>query len=389
MSNYRGSASPFSTLEGNKYKLLSRISLDNIDLVKANDASLKKTLKDIEALQEDLNLVTQLNELSTNLVTSHNQLEEALKELNQQIAKQLVDKQSSESQLLTVELTITSHFLPFNREGVDSLTLIFSTADKRHAWESAFTGAKQRLALSADRRPPPEFLYPLPIRKTRAGLQFTCAAPTLGLNGAGFRDVWVCNSDGYVGQVCVLSLQPEPNVTSCNGVCNARILCVAAVPAAVLSPGLATSSGRASLLEETHSSLSGDETGSNSARASSTSTCTLPAFSSTGSLTPTPTPSHGSGRVTPTKPAGSKVGSPPMQPPISQFQLDSDSSDDEDEVSPDEEASTSSTGRSVPTSGLGSSPPEPPLSPVDSVHSNEAASDVNQPTMWLGTEDGW
>lgn len=28
-----------------------------------------------------------------------------------------------------------------------------------------------------------------------------------------------------------MSLHPEPNVTSCNGVCNARILCVASVPA--------------------------------------------------------------------------------------------------------------------------------------------------------------
>lgn len=73
-------------------------------------------------------------------------------------------------------------------------------------------------------------MAPVPIRKTRAGLQFTCAAPTLSLN-SGVRDVWVCNSDGYVGQVCVLSLNPEPTVTSCNGVCNARILCIAAIPA--------------------------------------------------------------------------------------------------------------------------------------------------------------
>lgn len=54
---------------------------------------------------------------------------------------------------------------------------------------------------SSDRRPPPEFLFPLPIRKTRAGLQFTCASSSLGSNQYGFRDVWVCNSDGYVGQV--------------------------------------------------------------------------------------------------------------------------------------------------------------------------------------------
>lgn len=81
-------------------------------------------------------------------------------------------------------------------------------------------------AISGDRRPSPELLAAVPIRKTRAGLQFTCAAPTSD-NG---NDVWVCNSDGYVGQVCVLSLNPEPTVTSCNGVCNARIVCIVAVP---------------------------------------------------------------------------------------------------------------------------------------------------------------
>lgn len=83
------------------------------------------------------------------------------------------------------------------------------------------------LAISGDRRPSPELVATVPIRKTRAGLQFTCAAPTSSDNG---KDVWVCNSDGYVGQVCVLSLHPEPTVTSCNGVCNARILCIVAVP---------------------------------------------------------------------------------------------------------------------------------------------------------------
>lgn len=44
------------------------------------------------------------------------------------------------------------------------------------------------------------------------------------------QDVWICNSDGYVGQVCVLSLISDLTVTSCNGVCNSRILCIVAVP---------------------------------------------------------------------------------------------------------------------------------------------------------------
>lgn len=107
------------------------------------------------------------------------------------------------------------------------MSIVFSKPEKRSHWEEMFTEAKQKLTASVERFQFPEFIASVPIRKTRAGLQFTCAAPTLGAQ----KDVWVCNSDGYVGQVCVLSLnQPEPTVTSCNGVCNSRILCVTSVP---------------------------------------------------------------------------------------------------------------------------------------------------------------
>ena len=108
------------------------------------------------------------------------------------------------------------------------MSIVFSKPEKRSQWDEAFTEAKQKLTATIERLQSPQFMASVPIRKTRAGLQFTCAAPTLGAQ----NDVWVCNSDGYVGQVCVLSLnQPDqPTVTSCNGVCNARILCVTSVP---------------------------------------------------------------------------------------------------------------------------------------------------------------
>ena len=44
------------------------------------------------------------------------------------------------------------------------------------------------------------------------------------------HEVWVCNSDGYVGQVCLLSIRKEPIVEACIAVCSARILCIASVP---------------------------------------------------------------------------------------------------------------------------------------------------------------
>lgn len=126
-----------------------------------------------------------------------------------------------------------------------NMSILFSKPEKRNQWEETFSSTKLRLgsfliescferyfnclciaATTFEKNTAPEFLTMIPIRKTRAGLQFTCAASTIG----SMNDVWVCNSDGYVGQVCVLSLYPEPTVTSCNGVCNARILCVTSVP---------------------------------------------------------------------------------------------------------------------------------------------------------------
>lgn len=70
------------------------------------------------------------------------------------------------------------------------------------------------------------FTFPVPW----GFLQFSCAAPTLSSCPEPAPEVWVCNSDGYVGQVCLLSLRAEPDVEACIAVCSARILCIGAVP---------------------------------------------------------------------------------------------------------------------------------------------------------------
>uniref|UniRef100_A0A336MM28 CSON002879 protein n=1 Tax=Culicoides sonorensis TaxID=179676 RepID=A0A336MM28_CULSO len=180
-------------------------------------------MKEIEQLTEDCNKLQQISELTVSLRCQHQVLEDTIRDLQREIQRQLNDRQSNDSQLSQLELTLNSP------TGAQTMTVVFSKPEKRTQWEETFTDAKQKLATSVEKHPTPEFISSVPIRKTRAGLQFTCASPTLG----GQKDVWVCNSDGYVGQVCVLSLLPEPTVTSCNGVCNARILCVASVPASI------------------------------------------------------------------------------------------------------------------------------------------------------------
>lgn len=83
------------------------------------------------------------------------------------------------------------------------MSIVFSKPERRTQWEELFTDAKHKLAASVERQKAPIFLAPVPIRKTRAGLQFTCASPT---SEDVQKDVWVCNSDGYVGQVRGISV---------------------------------------------------------------------------------------------------------------------------------------------------------------------------------------
>ncbi|KAL1131698.1 hypothetical protein AAG570_011311, partial [Ranatra chinensis] len=208
-----------NTLEANKYKLLMKIPLDDLEIVK--DDNVRRMLKEMEQLTADVATLSQMAELVATLHCPHTQLEESVREMLAALNKQLTERHAADSQLSYLELMINT------QNGIENIAVIFSKPEKRTCWEEIFSEAKQRLALSGEKRITPELVSAVPIRKTRAGLQFTCAAPTCG---PGARDVWVCNSDGYVGQVCVLSLHPEPTVTSCNGVCNARILCISPVP---------------------------------------------------------------------------------------------------------------------------------------------------------------
>ncbi|CAG0882417.1 unnamed protein product, partial [Cyprideis torosa] len=370
-----------SALEGNKYKLLVKIALENMDIAKAKDENLRKLLREVSAAEADLSILNQMADLVSSLHAPHAALDEALNSLSSSLNKQLQEKQGAENQLLCVDVSVTS------QDGsVDVLQLNFLSPENRSRWEETFMDAKQKIAEHSipqtdhqkkekkwcdkeeeenpgpswliikkkekkwcdkeeeekpgpswpiikkkeekkwcdkeeeenpgpswliikkkekkwcdkeeeekpgpswpiikkkeekkwcdkeeeekprpswpiikkkeekkwcdkeeeekpgpswpiikkkkeksaqyvSERPPPEFLMALPVRKTRAGLQFTCGTPTLGPPDT--KDVWVCNSDGYVGQVCVLSLYPEPAVMSCNGVCNSRILCITSIP---------------------------------------------------------------------------------------------------------------------------------------------------------------
>ncbi|GAB1601782.1 rho guanine nucleotide exchange factor 17-like [Argonauta hians] len=214
--------------ENIKHKICLRVGLDDIEVLKDPSILTQRSTIEREQIEDDMNLLTQISDISHRLNCSKQCLDDAVKEIASSLTKQLGDYQNRmhSADANKLELQITT------QEKVFNLIVVFLTPEKRLSWETVFLDAKHKLSLLSDKRAP-EFLLPLQITKTRAGMQFSCAASIDGVNANGYREVWVCNSDGYVGHMCLLSLQPEPIVTLNTPVpgCNARILCICAVPA--------------------------------------------------------------------------------------------------------------------------------------------------------------
>ncbi|KAF6332501.1 Rho guanine nucleotide exchange factor 17 [Rhinolophus ferrumequinum] len=212
-----------------KYKLLWKLPLEDADIIKgASQVTNRENIqKAISRLDEDLTTLCQMSKLSESLGFPHQSLDDVLRDLSAAMHRDL-----SEKQALCYALSFPPTKLELcatRPEGTDSFIFEFPHPDARLGFEQAFDEAKRKLASNKSCLDP-EFLKAIPIMKTRSGMQFSCAAPTLSSCPEPAPEVWVCNSDGYVGQVCLLSLRAEPDVEACIAVCSARILCIGAVP---------------------------------------------------------------------------------------------------------------------------------------------------------------
>ncbi|XP_067889484.1 rho guanine nucleotide exchange factor 17-like isoform X2 [Heterodontus francisci] len=211
-----------------KYKFLWKLPLEDLDIVKGtsqatNRENIQKTLN---RLEEDFSILSQISTLAETLSISHQSLDDVIKDLMASVNRELSEKQSlavsTMFPLTKVELTATT------ADGTETFIFEFSSIEARAGFEQAFEETKKKLALNKDHWDP-EFLKAIPIMKTRSGMQFSCASPSHG-GSDNTHEVWVCNSDGYVGQVCLLSIKPVPTVEACIAVCSARIICIASVP---------------------------------------------------------------------------------------------------------------------------------------------------------------
>ncbi|KAM4742996.1 LOW QUALITY PROTEIN: rho guanine nucleotide exchange factor 17 [Anableps anableps] len=209
-----------------KYKFLWKLPLEDVEVVKSSSQATNKESiqKMISRLDEDLSTLGQISKLSETLSFPHQSLDEVIKDLMASVHKELSEKQS-----LAFSMTFLPTKLEFTTASAESTFVFeFSSPDARSSFEQAFEDAKKKLAMNKDQWDP-EFLKAIPIMKTRSGMQFSCASPSHSCPDSGC-EVWVCNSDGYVGQVCLLNIKDEPTVEACIAVCSARIICIAAVP---------------------------------------------------------------------------------------------------------------------------------------------------------------
>ncbi|XP_042269484.1 rho guanine nucleotide exchange factor 17-like [Thunnus maccoyii] len=209
-----------------KYKFLWKLPLEDVEVVKSSaQATNKESIqKMISRLDEDLSTLGQISKLSETISFPHQSLDEAIKDLMASVHRELSEKQS-----LAFSMTFLPTKLEFTTVSAENTFIFeFTSPDARSNFEQAFEEAKKKLAMNKDQWDP-EFLKAIPIMKTRSGMQFSCASPSHSCPDSGC-EVWVCNSDGYVGQVCLLNIKDEPTVEACIAVCSARIICIAAVP---------------------------------------------------------------------------------------------------------------------------------------------------------------
>ncbi|XP_031716511.1 rho guanine nucleotide exchange factor 17 [Anarrhichthys ocellatus] len=209
-----------------KYKFLWKLPLEDVEVVKSStQATNKESIqKMISRLDEDVSTLGHISKLSETLSFPHQSLDEVIKDLMSSVHRELSEKQS-----LAFSMTFLPTKLEFTTASAESSFVFeFTSPDTRSNFEQAFEDAKKKLAMNKDQWDP-EFLKAIPIMKTRSGMQFSCASPSHSCPDSGC-EVWVCNSDGYVGQVCLLNIKDEPTVEACIAVCSARIICIAAVP---------------------------------------------------------------------------------------------------------------------------------------------------------------
>ncbi|VDN89347.1 unnamed protein product [Brugia pahangi] len=253
VTNVRRKSSPSfhssDFLDNNRFKLLFKISLDDVVIAKDTLSLLHTAEMELQNAQEDINIVNKMTELSKLLKKPNVELANMLDNLETETMhrKRVLQEQMTSDPLLTiVQLQVTT------TNGVGVLVIQFPSADRRAIWENALIKAKTALSahyslnyftliVSHDfpwflenemqNEERPNHLKSIVTHRTRPGLMFSVAAAAFGKSAEGAPNVWVCASDKFSGQVTVINVNGEPTIESTTGIGNAAIIAICSVPA--------------------------------------------------------------------------------------------------------------------------------------------------------------
>ncbi|VDN03291.1 unnamed protein product [Thelazia callipaeda] len=225
-SNFSLQSSDF--LDNNRFKLLFKISLDDVVIAKDTLSLLHAAEQEMQSAQEDINIVNKMVALSKMLKKSNIELTNILNNLENETLhrRNALQKQlTSNPDLTTVQLQIKT------TNGNGMLIIQFPNSDRRAVWENALIEAKTNLKNTMHNEERANHLKSIVTHRTRPGLKFSVATPTVGKSAEGAPYVWVCTSDKFSGQLAVVNVSGEPTIESNTSIGNAAIVAICSVPA--------------------------------------------------------------------------------------------------------------------------------------------------------------
>ncbi|XP_065187088.1 uncharacterized protein LOC135817776 [Sycon ciliatum] len=242
-----------------RYKLMWRAMVKDISVIQTQE-ELNLDLqakREIQLLEKDLITLSEISVKCESLVSHHQDLYLSINSMIKGINDGIQERKSLR-ELATLTLTVDSKNA---RSQPVPHILVFQSSEEKSMWIQDFKGTKEKLDQPLDGHdswhraesdsgslgesatlmsvsPAPRYLYNIPMMKTRSGMQITCACPSVApghltptaVAAKANGQLWVCASDGHVGQVCMVNTEKlSPRLTACITVCDSRITSIIAV----------------------------------------------------------------------------------------------------------------------------------------------------------------
>lgn len=95
-----------ANLDANKYKLVMRIPLEDVEIIKSKDEKARRIQTELDVMNQDISILNKITDLSANLRCNRSSLDELIKEMIGTLNKQIQLHQNNEAQLCVLDLSV-------------------------------------------------------------------------------------------------------------------------------------------------------------------------------------------------------------------------------------------------------------------------------------------